>query len=191
MKGLKKILRRLSLKRAIRKVVQLMYSDIFPLSTEDGQKCFIEKVSSKNNNRNLLNIYFAIQLVRKNISFSSEYEPIQEKEIEEILVELEKIETYPYKLMLQALNVQKLQANVALRRASEYFRRGKEAYENNQHSFEGMRYIKEKNNKRPLALKEHEEQKKNSQELNNLEIQLDIAKKELQEVIKIDSKRNN
>ena len=182
----KKILKRLSLKRLIQKIIRLLYSDMNPISSELERRNFVTKISHNCSSVDLLKIYLSIQCITRDISFSKPYPAIPESEIEEILKELDKIESLSKienEYLIVSLNLHSLKANWNLSLTTHYFEKGREAYNKNRYSFEGMRYIKEKTVRRPLNLKEYEYCKKSANELEDLDIKVKEAEYNYQEHI--------
>lgn len=150
------ILKNLQLKRQIKKITRLLFSDTFPIETQESQEIFIERNFSSGNKKKLLHTYLCIQFVTTGILFSKPYPPITAKEFKEFFDELEKLDKFltNEKVFQAALNLHRFQAYRNLGLASYYFTRGREKIQTDYSSFGAKRYLKEKSLRRPLRINE-------------------------------------
>jgi hypothetical protein len=70
-----------------------------------------------------------------------------------------------------------------LRLTSLYLENGRIAYKQSPYSFEGSRYIREKNNKRPLTMKEQQDCKKSSDEISRLDQEVKEAEEKYEDAL--------
>jgi hypothetical protein len=174
MMGFKKLIRELHLKRRINRVTQLLFSDTLLTETQDEQDMFVRKVCSTMDQKKLLLTYICIQFVATDVSFKKSYPPITKKQIKDLLNELDRIDKYFYdaEFVKLTLNFHKLKAYRNLRLATYYFKRGREAFQTNNLSFEGLRYAREKNSNRPLTLAEYNNAKESAVAIYELDVDI-------------------
>lgn len=181
MNFIKRIIIKQKIKLQLGKVVEVIYSDTALFSTEKEQENFINQLSKSNSKIDLLVTYLAVEFATRNVSFKGFYEAVNRTAIDEIFDTVEKLEKYsePNDLLEQnnsaldlTLNLHRLKANRLLHLVSFYFEKGRTAYKENPNSFEGMRYIQEKNNKKPLSLNEQKNLKKNVDKIHELDNQI-------------------
>lgn len=191
MNNLKHFIKKWRVKLLISKTSKVLYANNIPISTEIDRIAFFNELSKGKSKLSILKIYLVIQYLTKNISYSTFYKPIGEQAVYEILNEVEEIEKYSkykrhteYQEALNAsLNLHRIKADWYLSLACHYFERGHEAYKINEFSFEGMRYIREKNKKRPLTLKEQEICKKSANKISELEMEVREAEEAYQSAV--------
>lgn len=161
----------------VKKISRLIYSDRIPFSTTSEQDVFIDNISNKADPLHLLITYLVIQFTTQNISYTNFYEPIEENTVNKILEEFNQIYKFSgikelskeYRVALNSsLDLNRAKVHRNLRLTSSYIVNGREAYEKNEYSFEGMRYIREKNCKKSLSLIEQKKCKDSAEEIVKL-----------------------
>lgn len=172
----------------LNKVSKLIYSEKYLISTDDDREIFLTLIAGKNNKNKFLITCLAVQCVTRNISYQTFYEPFNKSAISEIFLEVNNIEKFStsddYTEALDlAIGYNRLKALRHLRLTSMYLVNGREAYKQSPNSFEGIRYIREKNNKRPLSIKEQQNCKKSADEIAELDKQVKETEERYQDAV--------
>lgn len=192
MNKIKHFLKKQKLTSLLRRLTKTIYSDTALISSEQDRQNFVLKFSKKQNKLSILTTCLTIQHITRYISYQSFYNPVDKGVIHEIMSELDSIEKFSIqpelaeqyqKLLISAVELNLQKTLRLLRLTSSYLENGRIAYKQNPYSFEGSRYIREKNNKRPLTIKEQQDCKQSSEKITRLDQEVKEAKEKYEDTI--------
>lgn len=160
------IFRNIFIKRDISKLIKLATTEIYSEKFEFNE--LKNMLAPSNNNIDLLKAFIAIQAVTKRVLpvDKSDFDLAIEEFIsaEQLLIETKEYETI--------LGLHQAKAEKGFLETKVYFTYGKNAYESNEYSYEGLKYKVEKIKKGPLTLEEHEKFKTLANQISETENKL-------------------
>jgi hypothetical protein len=180
--------RRLQISYLIQKFEKLLYSNGLLLDTEDKIDHFITRLVKGKSVHAEIKAYLVLHHITNKISFSNFHYFNKKDTIAAILNELDKFygilgpDSFNEGVSIfNHLNKGKVKRGMRL--TNEYLVSGKKAYEENKHSFEGMRYIKEQNKLRSLTLIEQKKSMEFADEIAGLDREIKEVETKLDDKI--------